>query len=147
MFWLRVHWNDQKNKMKMMLLMYGVENRSIHRVWPGCNFLSFLFLYKSTGCKYSNITMMRCPTLLNYSEISMRTWGHWKLFNLRLFKSCDCSLPGGRETSTVHMEYCSWNSMRHRVHARRGRGLWWEAKHLNGAQNIQGPAGTQKAVH
>lgn len=44
-----------------MLLMYEVENRSIHRVWPGCNFKYLVFVQKY-WLKYSNITMMRYPT-------------------------------------------------------------------------------------
>lgn len=75
--------------------MYGEENRSIHIVWPGSNFESFLFLYKKY-CKYSNITTMRCPTLLSYSEISMRAMCGGATENLQLFESSFAPCKGGK---------------------------------------------------
>ena len=70
---------------------------------------------------------MRCPTLLSDSETSMRAgmWGHWRTC------SWGCSLQEGRETSTVHIEYCSWNSVRHQVHGAvvSGETFKWGPKH------------------
>lgn len=53
-------------------------NKSIHRVWLGCNtrFLDFFF---SGNSKYSNVTMMRYSTLMKNAEISVKmgTWHHF----------------------------------------------------------------------
>ncbi len=85
--------------------------------------------------------MTRCPKLLSYSEISTRAgmWGHWK-HELAVIRKLCLQLTRGRETSTVHTEYCSWDSMRHQV----CRGAWWEAEHLKGPKTYKGPLALKK---
>lgn len=77
-----VHWNDLIN-MKMVLLMYGVENRSIHRVWPGCNFEVSCSCTKvpAANIKTSPWDAQHCKTTQKLAWAGMQ--GHWKLENLQ----------------------------------------------------------------
>lgn len=85
--------------------------------------------------------MMRRPTLWSYSEISMsRNVGPLNTWTCSLSKAVVAACRG-RETPRGHMEYCSSNSKRPRVH-------WGELwKHLNAAKKHTGGLLTLKKLY